>query len=312
MKTVLGLSKLPLDVLGSVATLGVFDGVHRGHQAVIERALLRARSLDVPAVAVTFAQHPADVLQERSIPMLTSLHYRLLLLERQGLDVCLVLEFTPQLARMSPGQFLQRVFIEGLKARVVVVGFDCRFGSGREGDVEFLMRQADRGAFEVESVAQVTVAGEPVSSTAIRQLVAAGDFEAARAMLGRPYSIMGTVVTGAHRGTGLGFPTANLDLQNVVMPPEGVYVACALVGADEYQCLVSIGDRPTFPDGTGKVVLEAYLLDFDARIYDRDVEVQLLSRVRPQEKYASGAELVAQMKKDLEYARRFFAGDLEG
>jgi len=164
----------------------------------------------------------------------------------------------------------------------------------------------------VESVGPVVAAGERISSTAIRKLVASGDFEGARKMLGRPYSVWGRVVQGAHRGTGLGFPTANLDLHGIVMPPEGVYVATVLVGSDEYQALISVGDRPTFNDRCPETVLEVYLLDFAGRLYGRDLEVQFLSRIRSQRKYASTAELTEQMDEDRRYARRYFAGDLEG
>lgn len=312
MKTLFGLDKLPLGLPGSSVTLGVFDGLHRGHQAVIGRLLLMGRAHKVPTVAVTFRQHPGHTLNRRPAPLLTSLRYRLKLLERQGLDLCVVLDFTQELAEMPAEEFVRNVFVSGLKAKAVVVGFDCRFGRDREGDVAFLARQGEQFGFEVQSVGPVEAAGQKISSTAIRRLVADGDFEAARAMLGRPYSVLGKVVGGSHRGTGLGFPTANLDLRGVVVPPEGVYVAGALVGTDEHQCLVSIGDRPTFADEAGKVVVEVYLLDFERQIYGQDVEVQLLGRIRGQRKYASSEELAGQMQRDLQYARRYFAGDLEG
>jgi riboflavin kinase / FMN adenylyltransferase len=312
MKTVSGLSQLPLDVSGSVATLGMFDGVHRGHQAVIDCALSRARTAGLTTVAVTFASHPDAELTGSVTPMLTSLRYRLVLLERQGVDFCLVLDFTRELAAMTAGEFVAKVFVEGLRAKAVVVGFDCRFGHNREGDAGFLASQGKARGFEVESVGSVEAAGERISSTAIRRLVAKGDFEAVREMLGRPYSIMGPVVSGAHRGSGLGFPTANMGgLEGVVLPPEGVYVADAILGAKEYQALVSVGNRPTFDDKTG-VVVEAYLLDCEGELYGQELELEFLRLVRPQRRYGSGAELKTQMEKDLEYAKRYFAGDLEG
>jgi len=312
MKTVSGLSQLPLDVPGSVVTLGVFDGVHRGHQTVIGRAVERGHRAGLPTVAVTFSGHPDSTLHGQVTPMLTSIPYRLILLERQGVDCCVVLEFTQELSRMSAGEFVERVLVEGLKANAVVVGFDSRFGRNREGDVTFLTTQGNARGFAVESVGPVESAGQRISSTAIRQRVAAGDFEGTRAMLGRPYSVMGTVIGGSHRGGGLGFPTANLDLAGIVLPPEGVYVANALLEGREYQSLVSVGDRPTFGDEPGNVVVEAFLLDFRGTLYGRDVELQFLRRLREQVRYESVEALKAQMNADLAYARRFFAGDVEG
>ena len=312
MKTVFGLSRPSCVIPGSIATLGMFDGVHRGHQAVLDRVLARARASGLPGAAVTFENHPDAAFSGQRTPLLTSTRYRLILLERQGLDFCLVLDFTRELASMSAEDFVRRVFVEVLNARAVVVGYDCRFGRDRLGDVGLLEREGARLGFEVEAVGPVEAAGEPISSTSIRRLVTSGDFEGAREMLGRPYSLMGTVVGGAHRGKGLGFPTANLDLQGVILPRDGVYVANVLLGTKEYQALVSIGDRPTFSQGRDRVVVEVYVMDFRGKLYGRELEVQLLRLIRPQRKYASADELSVRMHEDLEYARRYFDGDVEG
>lgn len=315
MRTLHGLDHLPLAVPGSVVTLGVFDGVHLGHQAVIERTRTWSRELGVPAVGVTFRNHPGLVLGPEGPPLIMSLEHRLLLLDRHGLDVCLVLDFTRELSEMPAETFTRLVFVQGLAARVIVLGFDAHFGRGRQGDAKFLESEGVRYGFRVESIGPVEAGGLRVSSTAVREGLARNDLEAVRAMLGRPYSILGLVVRGEGRGRALGYPTANLELQQELIPPGGVYVARARVAASWLQALVSIGDKPTFRSASRAVqpAVEVHLVDYcGGELYGTRMEVEFLARLRAQEKFTDPRDLAARIGDDVDRARRYFAGDLEG
>jgi riboflavin kinase/FMN adenylyltransferase len=311
MRVIHGLEEPSGSLRWPVVTVGTFDGVHLGHQRVLSEAIRWARTVSGTAVVVTFEQPPRSLLARENAPLITSVPHRLMLLERLGLDVSLLLRFTPELACTSALDFVRRVFVEAIGARGVVLGHDCAFGRNREGNEELLRRhQADLG-FEVRSVDAVMVDGEVVSSTRVRGAVLNGDFTLAGRLLGRVFSVFGTVVHGHGRGRGLGFPTANLDLHNEVTPPDGVYVARAAFGGETRPALASIGTQATFAAGVkppARRVIEIHLLDFDREIYDRDVEVQFLGRLRAQKRFSRPDELIRQMGRDVNDAREYFAG----
>jgi len=310
MRRVVGLENLPENLPWPVVTVGTFDGVHVGHQRVLSEVVRWARANSGTAVVVTFEQPPRSVLTPENPPLVTSLSHRLVLLERLGVDLCLVLEFTRELGAMSALEFVRRVFAEKLRARGVVLGHGSGFGRNREGNEDFLRKYAGEFDFEVRSVPPVLVDGEVVSSSRIRGAVLKGDFEQAAGLLGRPFSVFGTVVRGAGRGRGLGFPTANLDLHHEIIPPDGVYIARAVLDEKALPALASIGTRPTFThahDAEGaEHVVEIHLLEFDRQIYGRDIEAQLLRRLRGQTRFADVGALVAQMKDDVRRARGYF------
>jgi riboflavin kinase/FMN adenylyltransferase len=321
-----GADDVPPGALGdSVVTVGVFDGVHRGHRSVVGRAVERARREGRAAVAVTFDPHPTAVLRpERAPRLLSTLDHRLELLAGLGLDATLVLRFTPDLAALPPERFAADVLGALLHARAVVVGADFRFGARAAGDVALLAalgraaRERGEPGWEVEAVPPVHApGGARWSSTWVRERVAEGDVSAAAAALGRPHRLEGVVVRGDQRGRDLGYPTANVDVPATsAVPADGVYAgwlerrhACA-DGAGTRERLpaaVSIGTNPTF-DGVERRV-EAHVLDRDdLALYGEHVAVDLVERLRPMERFGDIGALRAQMAHDVERTRAITAG----
>ncbi|TAH36898.1 MAG: riboflavin biosynthesis protein RibF [Planctomycetota bacterium] len=307
MRVLRGLEALPDPERrrGRVATVGVFDGVHLGHFVVLRRVVERAAERGMEPAVVTFAGHPKELLVGRAPATVTSLEHRLLLFERIGLGAALVLEFTPALRELTSEQFVRRVLLDGMGMRELLLGWDSKFGRDRQGTVQSLQPLAQAQGFALEEIGPLMLQGHPVSSTAVREAVSLGEFGRAAAMLGRPVSLLGTVVHGDSRGRELGFPTANLDLHHELRPPDGVYAALALRRADSERRLlpavVNIGTRPTF--GQTAVVVEVHLLDFQGNLYGQDLEVFFLGRIRDERRFPGVEALVAQIQADVESAR---------
>lgn len=291
----------------SVVTVGVFDGVHLGHQKLIDRAVTRGRERDLPTVLVTFDPHPAEVIRPGSHPArLTSLRRRADLVEGLGVEAFCVLPFTAQLARTEPAEFAHEVLVEGLHAADVVVGRNFTFGYRAAGDVPMLTAFGQRFGFGVEGLELISEAdarGVTFSSTYIRSCIDAGDMEAATAALGRPHRVEGVVVHGDHRGRELGFPTANVAVAAwTALPADGVYAGRFVLGGRSLPAAVSVGTNPTF-SGRERTV-EAYVLDVVEDFYGFDVAVDIEHRLRGQERYADVDALIAQMHRDVERARQ--------
>ena len=311
------LSDVPAGFGPSAVTIGNFDGVHRGHQAVLARLVATAHDRGLAAVAITFHPHPLAVLQpDRAPAALTTLDHRLDLLESCGLDAVLVMEFTRELASWSPQRFVDEVLVAALDARLVVVGHDMRFGHRNAGDVATLRELGEHRGFAVDLVEDLGSpddghpSGRRWSSTWVRELVAAGDVVTAGEVLGRPHRVTGTVVHGDHRGRELGYPTANLSQDSVgLVPADGVYagwlVRIARPEGDPDHRLpaaVSVGTNPTF-DGHERRV-EAYVLDRDdLDLYGEPVAVELVRRLRPTLRFDGIEPLVVQMRADVEECR---------
>ncbi|MFC6005510.1 bifunctional riboflavin kinase/FAD synthetase [Angustibacter luteus] len=306
------LDDVPTDLSGAVVTLGNFDGVHAGHRAVLARVVERARALSATSVAITFDPHPVQVLfPDRAPELVTSLDQRLDLMSATGLDAALVMAFTPELAQWSPERFVERVLVDVLHARAVVVGADTRFGHRNSGDVRTLRELGELHGFDVDVLEDLHPQASAArwSSTGVREALAEGDVEGAARALGRPHRVTGTVVHGDHRGRELGFPTANLgpDSQGMV-PADGVYAGWLLrPSLDEtaqrvLPAAVSIGTNPTF-DGTSRRV-EAYVLDrTDLDLYGERVVLELVQRLRPTLRFESVDRLVEQMRLDVQECR---------
>jgi riboflavin kinase/FMN adenylyltransferase len=305
MKT-LQLARLddPIDLpRHGVATLGVFDGVHLGHRALIGRTVERAREGGVPAIVLTFAAHPVVVLRGLPPRNITSLPHRLRLFAGLGVDACVVLPFDDEVRATSAEDFATTVFERGLGLGALVLGPDARIGRDREGDIAFLSRFLRERGIDVEIVAPLERDGERISSTRVRAAIADGDLDRAARMLGRPVALFGTVVRGLGRGRGLGFPTANLDLHHEIRPPLGVYAVRAKLAEGEVSGVLNIGIRPTFgPDGD--LTVEAHFFAFEGDLYGRDVEIELLARLRGEMRFASKDELIAQIARDVEQAKQ--------
>jgi riboflavin kinase/FMN adenylyltransferase len=302
MRIVQGLESFPPDSAPSVVALGVFDGVHLAHRAILGAAVSRARELGVQALACTFDPHPMEVLQPERAPVpLTTIPERLDLMAETGLDGAVVIAFTRALAAMEPEAFVKDVLVGRLKAREVVVGFNHRFGRGARGDAAMLESLGERLGFRAHVVAPLQVDGVPVSSTEVRAALQRGDLAVATRFLGRPYSVGGTVVHGAGRGRTLGFPTANVKPDRPVLVPAGVYGCDLLLDAVAHHAVVNIGVRPTFGEATPTV--EAHVLDFAGDMYDRQVVLRFLEPLRPERKFASVDDLKAQIAEDIKEAR---------
>jgi riboflavin kinase/FMN adenylyltransferase len=287
----------------SVVTIGVFDGVHRGHQATIGHAVKRAKDLGIQSVVVSFDPHPAEVVRPGSHPaVLTEPGYKAELIEALGVDVLCVQPFTVEFSRLSPEAFVHDVLVEHLHARVVVVGENFRFGHRAAGDVGLLERLGRAFGFAVESAPLVTENGTVFSSTYIRSCVAAGDVTAAAVALGRPHRVEGVVVRGERRGRELGFPTANvLHSRYAAVPAHGVYAGWLELRGERRMAAISIGTKPTFAGHDREV--EAYVLDFDGDLYGEHVALDFAAHLREMRRYEGVDPLVRQMREDVDQVR---------
>jgi len=286
-----------------VVTIGVFDGVHRGHQQIVGRVVARARALGVPSVVLTFDPHPSEVVRPGSHPaMLTSQRYRAELLEQLGVDVVCVLPFTREFSRLSPDEFVHDVLVEHLHASVVVVGDNFRYGSRAAGDVAALTASGRRFGFTVEGAALLGDQDTTWSSTYVRSCVQAGAVDEAARALGREHRIEGVVVRGDQRGRGLGYPTANLQPQPwSAVPADGVYAGRLVRAGEQLPAAISIGTNPTFAGDERRV--EAYVMDFAGDLYGEQVGLAFTARLRDTLRFDGVEALVAQMGRDVARSR---------
>ena len=310
-----GLAEVPSGWGACVATIGEFDGVHRGHQRIVERAGEIARASNLPVVVITFDPHPDEVIRPGSHPpLLTTSRRRAELLAHLGADAVLVLPFSLEFSRLSPDEFVRVVLSERLHAAVVVVGENFRFGHKAAGDVALLAQLGEKYDFAAEGVPLLVVDGVTISSTYIRECLAAGDVAAAAHVLGRPHRVEGIVVRGHMRGRGLGFPTANLETPpHTATPADGVYAgwltSLDLDGSEisRWPAAISVGTNPTF--GVGDRTVEAYALDRDdLDLYGAHAAIDFTARLRGTERFDSVEDLVTQMHRDVDQARALTTG----
>ncbi len=303
MRIVRGLESFPPDAGPSAVALGVFDGIHLGHRAILGTAVAQARQHALAALACTFEPHPMEVLQPGRAPLpLTTLPERLELIAGTGIDTAVIVAFTPAVAAVEPETFVRDVLVGALQARHVVVGFNHRFGRGARGDARLLQRLGRDLGFQAHVVEPTTVDGVPVSSSEIRAALQAGDLARAARLLGRPYSVHGEVVRGAGRGRTLGFPTANVKTDRSLSLPAGVYACHAVVGASGYRAVINIGVRPTFDEAA--LVVEVHLLEFSGDLYGSRINLHFLRRLRDEQKFADVEALRTQIARDVAAARR--------
>ena len=300
LDTVFGVRKLQRKLAWPAVTLGVFDGVHLGHQNVIRKIIELADQKGGESVILTFDSHPRSFLSKKPQSCITSLEHRLLLFERLGVDITVVLEFNEKTAETSAEDFITRIIYNWLGARVVVLGFNCSFGKGRRGNAAMVSDFARKYGSDVVSCESVEFEGEIISSTIIRKNILQGDLIKAKGMLGRCVSVFGTVIEGSGRGNKLGFPTANLNLHHEIKPPSGVYATKALLEDREYRAITNIGTRPTFEEDTEGVgpTVEVHIIDFNKSIYGKDLEVQFLFKLREEKKFKNVNELKQQLEQD--------------
>jgi riboflavin kinase/FMN adenylyltransferase len=310
MKVARSLAEVPRDV-NTVVTVGTFDGVHLAHREIIRDVVNRANMKEGRSVVVTFDPHPRDVVAKSNtpVPLLTTVEERIEQIGGLNVDVLLMLEFTFAFSRQSSREFYRDYIVQGTGVDEVVVGYDHMFGRDREAGIEELVQMGKEFGFSVFAVHPVTVRGETVSSTRIREALTTGDVAGAAQFLGRPYALAGKVARGDGRGKTIGFPTANLvplSPQKVV-PARGVYAVAAEVKGEHRYGMTNIGTRPTVSSGQATMI-EVHLFDYDRDIYGETVNIAFLRRLRDEKKFGSLEELTAQLHRDRDEARRTAAG----
>ncbi len=286
------------------AAIGVFDGLHLGHQAVLDRARADARAVDGLVAVVTFDRHPQSIISpERAPPLIYALAQKLSVLESMEVDVTWLIPFDQEFSRIGAEDFIRGLVRDFCPMHSLSVGAEFTFGYRRGGNLELLERMGRELEFQVHGMEAVEFGGEPVSSTRIREVIRAGDLVAATAMLGRSYSVAGPVMPGDQLGRKIGFATANLSVTELVLPPDGVYAAEVPLVGRMHPAVLNIGHRPTLRQPTGSRQFEVHLLDFSSDLYGRQLEVIFRQRLREEQRFANLEELAAQIRRDVEAAR---------
>lgn len=294
-------------IAGSCVTIGNFDGVHKGHQRLINVACSRAKARDLVSVVVTFDPHPLRVLRnDRTPPFITLTEQKLELISQFGPQVCLLLEFTMDMARLSPEEFVKTYLLDQLNMKEMIIGYDYHLGKGRAGNFETLTEMGVRHGFTVDRLDPVTIDNAIVSSTRIRDLVQAGKVWPVRPLLGRFYQIKGKVVRGMNRGGKLlGFPTANLKLVDELFPKPGVYAIWVELHGEVRMGVANIGINPTF--GNDALSVEAHILDYSGNIYGEDIRVHFVQRIRDEKKFSGIDELKKRIATDIALGQRILS-----
>ena len=290
----------------AVVTVGTFDGVHRGHQAILRYLTERARQRDGVSTVVSFDPHPREVVHGESVPLLTTIDERAMLLEQYGLERFVVIPFTQAFAQLRPEAYVEEILLRRVGLKEIVIGYDHRFGRNREGDRDLLERMGMAHGFTVDVIPPQEVDHDIVSSSTIRELLLEdGDVQRATDMLGHPYALQGIVEEGEGRGRKLGYPTANIAVndERKLIPDIGVYATRVRIGDTQptYGGMMNIGRRPTFEDMN--VTVEVHLLGFEGSIYGETLHVEFLQRLRDEQKFGSADALVAQLSRDEEHCR---------
>lgn len=307
MDLVRGVASLPVDKGPAAVTVGFFDGVHRGHQAVIGRTVEVARTRGLTPIAVTFDRHPREILTPGREPkLLTTMERKAELIAALGIETLVVLEFDLDFAAWPPAQFVDRILLHGLSAEEVVVGTNFTFGHKAEGNLAMLGALGQTFGFAVQGLPLLTIDERPVSSSSIRESLAAADLAWPTEALGRRFVLDGVVTAGAGRGRGLGWPTANLDVgSKLLLPGSGIYAGRAFLKEDVRPAAISIGTNPTF--GNEPLHAEAFLLDFDGELRGQPMALELWERLRDEVRFDSAEDLARQIKQDVERTREVVA-----
>jgi len=290
----------------NAVALGNFDGIHIGHQKLLESNIKEAKIRNLNSAVLIFRNHTKELLGKKNgskIQLLTSFDQKISILRNFGLDALYVIDFDESLMKLSPNDFIDNILVKKLNAKLITIGFNYRFGYKASGDIEFLKNMSLEKGYEVNIIPPVYIGEEIVSSTAIRQLIRSGDVKKAATFLGRNYSIIGTVVKGSNRGRHLGFPTANIGLKdNYIIPKAGVYVTNTLINGQKYISLTDIGYNPTFNEKDLKI--ETYILDFNGDLYGKTLEIQFIEYIRDDIKFNTAEELIHQIQEDIKYIKK--------
>lgn len=307
MKIVRNVHKFRLKDKRSVVAIGIFDGVHLGHRAVIRRAASRAKRLGIKSIVLTFDPHPAKILHPLKAPLLLmSLEHRLRLIGEMGVNICAVAEFDREISFLEPQEFVRDYLVGRLRAKEVIVGPDFHFGKERKGNIGLLKEMGRELGFTTEVAKPVKVQGQVLSSTKIRNLIESGDLKKAQKFMGRPVAVLGTVMKGSRLGRFLGYPTANVDPHHEVIPPSGVYAVKIKFADKLYNGVLNIGRRPTFlrkKSAEIEPVIEVHIFDFKDKIYGKDLEIEFIKKIRQERKFPSRRALIKRIKLDEARAR---------
>jgi len=303
MKVISSLENIKEPFAYAVITVGNFDGVHIGHQGLLKEVKKRADKMSGTSIVLTFEPHPLKVLKEKKIPLITPFERKIELIEKLGIDVVICLPFTREFSKVSAREFVEEILLKKIGMREIVVGYDYTFGHKREGNIDLLKKLGDELGFKVCILGPILVDNMIVSSTRIRNLIMEGELEKVKILLNRYYQVSGEVIAGHDRGGRLlGFPTANLKLVNEVFPKNGVYVVEVIYNNKVYGGVTNIGFKPTF--GNDALSVETHILDFDQNIYGKKIKLNFIKRLRNEKKFSSIEALAAQIKRDIEEARK--------
>ncbi len=302
MEIIQGIENLKRPFRNPVVTLGNFDGIHLGHQRIFKKVADTAQKIGGEAVVITFEPHPLKILNpDQCPPLLTPFRKKMMLMEKTGIEKVLCIQFTKTFSEIAPPDFIKRILLETVGTKKIIVGYNYRFGRDKSGDVESLKENCGLLEIEVEVVEPLIVNGTVVSSSRIRELIRDGEVEQASKLLGRNYPVMGRVKEGTFRGRDLGFPTANLEMTEELYPKTGVYAVNVEWLHQRWNGLANIGLNPTF-DGK-ELSLEVHILNFDHEIYGEEIQVDFIRRIRDEIRFSSLTDLIAQIRKDIEWAK---------
>jgi len=308
MKVYYGVGRIKRKFKRPILTIGVFDGVHLGHQYIIKKIVQKARRIHGTSIVFTFYPHPYRILKPREyLPLLISLEHRIKLLAELGVDVCIVQEFTESFSRIEKVSFIKNTLFSKIKPIEIVVGKDFNFGKNKLGNTDLLQDLSRSYNYKVKEIPSRLIDGKKISSTFIRSLLLKGNLKKATRFLGRPVSIFGKVVKGSKRGKILGFPTANIDCKHEVLPPKGVYAAKIIFKRNKFFGVANIGVRPSFKKRRySRVIVEVHIFDFHKKIYGKSIEVEFIRKIREEKKFKNRFLLIRQILRDTEKTRQIF------
>jgi riboflavin kinase/FMN adenylyltransferase len=305
---IIDLNSCKIELNGNAVALGNFDGVHIGHQELINSNINEAKKRNLKSTVLVFRNHTKEILKKNGdskIQLLTSFDQKIDILKGFGLDTLYIADFNENLMKLSPEEFVDNILLKKLNTKLVTVGFNYRFGYKASGDVELLKKIGLDKGIDVNIMPPVYVGDEIVSSTAIRNSIKAGDIKKANRFLGRNFTIIGSVVKGKNRGRKLGFPTANIKLiDNYVLPKQGVYITNTIVDGEKLISLTNIGYNPTFNEDELKI--ETYILDFNGNLYGKTLQIQFIDFIRDDVKFNTAQELIEQIEKDVKYIKTYY------
>ncbi|NQT78844.1 MAG: bifunctional riboflavin kinase/FAD synthetase [Candidatus Aminicenantes bacterium] len=303
MEVINGFEKLPQISNFSIITIGNFDGIHLGHQKILHFLAEKAKKHSLLSLILTFSPHPEKILGKKRTKMIQTLDQRIKELNKYNIKACLIVPFDDNFSSLSSQDFIQQIVLNTLKAKMVIVGENFHFGKNREGDISQLHRLASQFNFQVFSIPSVTIEGKTVSSSLVRSFLREGKIEKVYTLLGRSFEIEGKVIRGKSRGKALGFPTANIETENEIVPP-GVFITTAWLKSKKFLSLTNVGTRPTF--NQQETNIESYIINFNKNLYGEKIRINFIKKIRDEIKFKTSEDLSRQIKKDLETTKLYF------